>query len=70
MYRAITNRMLSGGSLCRILLAAVLLLVFPLLAHANDVAVVVGVADYADRTIPDLQFADDDARLFAKTLTR
>lgn len=38
-------------------------------ARANNVAVVVGTSDYRSADVPDLRFADDDARLMAKTLT-
>src|SRR5690242_5306488 len=50
------------------LVGMLLLLTFPKPALANDVAVIVGVSDYTDPTITDLKFADEDARLFAKTL--
>lgn len=39
-------------------------------AWANNVAVVVGNSDYKEATLTDLQFADEDARLFAQTLVR
>jgi|SRR5579871_346302 len=48
------------------LVYSLLLLACP--SYANNVAVIVGNSHYDDPTIHSLQFADDDARLFAHTL--
>ena len=45
-----------------------LFLLFASPVRANNVAVLVGNSDYSDSGVRDLQFADDDARLLAKTL--
>lgn len=60
-----TARVYWLGILCA---AACLLPALP--SHANNVAVVVGTSDYRNAALPDLQFADEDARLFTQTLVQ
>ena len=60
---------------CYCLLAGILMFVFPSLAFTDGdpprrvLALVVGVADYQDKEINDLQFSDDDALAFYSFLT-
>src|SRR5579871_1442486 len=67
MCTANFRRPILSWSLSHLFLAcSLLLLACP--SYANNVAVVVGNSHYDDPTIHSLQFADDDARLFAHTL--